>query len=119
MESGKPSNQLARGADIPPTTRNLVFLTHRRAGVCSVQWIGVRSCSHATDVCPAHWMCVWSYNRLWWPCSTSRNERQTVARNDHLMFQACEFGLPLQGLEIRFRIIRFSRRLRLLILSTT
>jgi hypothetical protein len=25
MVSGKPSNQSARGVDIPPTTRNLVF----------------------------------------------------------------------------------------------
>jgi hypothetical protein len=102
MESGKPSNQSARRVDIPPTTRNLVFLMHRHAGVRSTQRIGVRSCSRATDVCPA-----------------SRNERQTVARNDHLMFQACELGLPLQGLEIRFRIVRFSWRLRLLIPSAT
>jgi hypothetical protein len=79
MESGKPSNQSARGVDIPPTTRNLVFHTHRRAGVRSAHWIGVRSYSRATDVRPAHWMCVWSYSRLWWPCSTSRNERKTVA----------------------------------------
>jgi hypothetical protein len=119
MESGKPSNQSARRVDIPPTTRNLVFLMHRHAGVRSTQRIGVRSCSRATDVCPAHWMCVWSYSRLWWPFSTSRYERQTVARNDHLMFQACELGLPLQGLEIRFRIVRFSWRLRLLIPSAT
>jgi hypothetical protein len=27
MEIGKPSNQSARGVDIPPTTRNLVFCT--------------------------------------------------------------------------------------------
>jgi hypothetical protein len=27
MESGKPSNQSARGVDIPPTTHNLVFRT--------------------------------------------------------------------------------------------
>jgi hypothetical protein len=54
MESGKPSNQSARGEDIPPTTRNLVFHTHRHAGVRSAQRTGVRSCSRATDVCPAH-----------------------------------------------------------------
>jgi hypothetical protein len=66
MVSGKPSNRSARGVDIPPTIRNLVFLTHRRAGVRSAQRTGVRSCSHATDVRPAHWMCVWSYSRLWW-----------------------------------------------------
>jgi hypothetical protein len=28
MVSGKPSNRSARGVDIPPTTRNLVFCTH-------------------------------------------------------------------------------------------
>jgi hypothetical protein len=67
MVSGKPSNQSARGVDIPPTTRNLVFHTRRRAGVRSVQRTGVRSCSHAIDVRPAHWMCVWSYSWLWWP----------------------------------------------------
>jgi hypothetical protein len=39
--------------------------------------------------------------------------------NDHWMFQACELGLPLQGYETRFRIVRFSRRLRLLIPSAT
>jgi hypothetical protein len=55
MESGKPSNQSARGVGIPPTTRNLVFHTHRRAGVRSAQRTEVRSCSRATDVCPAHW----------------------------------------------------------------
>jgi hypothetical protein len=79
MVSGKPSNRSARGVDIPPTTRNLVFLTHRRAGVHSAQRTGVRSCSRATDVCPAQLVCVRSYSRLWWPYSMSRNERQTVA----------------------------------------
>jgi hypothetical protein len=62
---------------------------HRRAGVRSAQRTGVRSCSRATDVCPAQLVCVdvcpaqlvcvRSYSRLWWPYSTSRNERQTVA----------------------------------------
>jgi hypothetical protein len=42
-----------------------------------------------------------------------------LLRNDPWMFQACELGLPLQGLEIRFRIVHFSRRLRLLIPSAT
>jgi hypothetical protein len=42
-----------------------------------------------------------------------------LLRNDHWMFQACELGLPLQGYETRFRIVRFSRRLRLLIPSAT
>jgi hypothetical protein len=34
--------------------------------------------------------------------------------NNRWMFQACELGLPLQGYETQFRIIHFSRRLRLL-----
>jgi hypothetical protein len=42
-----------------------------------------------------------------------------LLRNYHWMFQACQLGLPLQGLEIRFRIVRFSRRLRLVIPSAT
>jgi hypothetical protein len=42
-----------------------------------------------------------------------------LLRNNRWMFQACELGLPLQDLKIRFRIIRFSRRLRLLIPSVT
>jgi hypothetical protein len=55
MVSGKPSNQSARGVDIPPTTRNLVFfLMHQRTGVRSAQRTGVRSSSRATDVRPAH-----------------------------------------------------------------
>jgi hypothetical protein len=58
MVSGKPSNRSARQVDIPPTTRNLVFLTHRRVGVRSAQRTGIRSCSRATDVCPAQLVCV-------------------------------------------------------------
>jgi hypothetical protein len=42
-----------------------------------------------------------------------------LLRNDRWMFQACELGLPLQDCETRFGIVRFSRRLRLLIPSTT
>jgi hypothetical protein len=87
MVSGKPSNRSAQQVDIPPTTRNLVFLTHRRAGVRSTQRTGIRSCSRATDVCPAQLVCVRSYSRLWWPCSTTRNERQTVGSEQ-------PFGVP-------------------------
>jgi hypothetical protein len=78
-ESSKRSNQSARLVDIPPTTRNLVFLMHRRVGVRSAPRTGVQSCSRATDVCPAQLVCVRSYSHLWWPYSMSRNERQTVA----------------------------------------
>jgi hypothetical protein len=42
-----------------------------------------------------------------------------LLRNDLLIFQACELGLPLQGYETQFGIVRFSRRLRLLIPSAT
>jgi hypothetical protein len=84
MVSGKPSNRSARGVDIPPTTHNLVFSTRtdmreyvpqrmrvrptvtHTVGVRFAQWKGVRSCSRATGVRPAHWMCVWSYSHMWW-----------------------------------------------------
>jgi hypothetical protein len=119
MESGKPSNQAARGVDIPPTTRNLVFHTHRRAGIYSTQRTGVRSCSRATEVCPVHW-CAYGPTVA---CGGSDPrvgmKGKWLLRNDLWIFQACELGLPLQGLEIRFRIVRFSRRLRLLIPSAT
>jgi hypothetical protein len=49
----------------------------------------------------------------------SPNERQMVAWNDNLVCQACELGLPCKVLEIRFRIVCFLRRLRLLIPSAT
>jgi hypothetical protein len=97
MESGKHSNQSAWGVDIPPTTCNLVFHTHRRVGVRSAQWTGIRSCSHAMDVCPAHWMCVWSYSHLWWPYSTSQNESQTVA---------LERSLDVPSVWVRFALAR-------------
>jgi hypothetical protein len=40
-------------------------VTHT-VGVRFAQRTGVRSCSRATGVRPAHLMCVWSYSRLWW-----------------------------------------------------
>jgi hypothetical protein len=43
-----------------------------------------------------------------------RMKGKRLFRKDHGIFQACELGLPLEGFEIRFRIVRFSRRLRLL-----
>jgi hypothetical protein len=67
MVSGKPSNQSAQQVDIPPTTRIWFFrLLVRRVGIRVAGQPGVRSCSRATDVRPAHWMCVWSCSRLWW-----------------------------------------------------
>jgi hypothetical protein len=85
MVSGKPSNQSARQVDSSPTTRILFYVyTHRHVGVRSTEQTGIRSDSRAVDVCPAHWMCVWSCSRLWWLCSTTRNERQTVALERHV-----------------------------------
>jgi hypothetical protein len=80
MVSDKPSNQSAREVDSSSTTRLLFYVcTYQRVGVRSAEQTGIRSYSHAVDVCPAHWMCIWSCSRLWWHFSTTRNERQTVA----------------------------------------
>jgi hypothetical protein len=114
MVSGKPSNQSARGVDIPPTTRNLVFHTHRRAGVRFAQRTGVRSCSRATDVRPAHWCAYGPTVACGGTDPRVGMKGKRLLRNNHWIFQACELGLPLQDFEIRFRIFRFSRRLRLL-----
>jgi hypothetical protein len=95
------------------------FLTHRRAGVRSAQRTGVQSCSRATDVYPAHWCVYGPTVTCGGPDPRVGMKGKRLLRNDHWMFQACELGLPLQGLEIRFRIVRFSRRLRLLIPSAT
>jgi hypothetical protein len=119
MKSGKPSNQSTRGVDIPPTTRNLIFLTHRHAGVRSAQQTGVQSCSHAIDVCPAHWCAYGPTVACGGPDPRVGMKGKQLLRYDHWMFQACELGLPLQGLEIQFRIVNFPQRLRLLIPSAT
>jgi hypothetical protein len=80
MVSGKPSNQSAQEVDSSPTTRLLLFIyMHQHVGVRSVEQTGIRLYSHAIDVCPAHWMCIWSSSRMWWHCSTIRNEKQMVA----------------------------------------
>jgi hypothetical protein len=100
MESGKLSNQSARGVDIHPTTRILVFHKHRRAGVCSAQRTGVRSCSRARDVCPAHWCAYGPTVACGGPDPRVGMKGKRFLRNDLRMFQACELRLPLQGLEI-------------------
>jgi hypothetical protein len=119
MESCKPSNQSARGVDIPHITRNLVFHTHRCAGVRSAQRKGVRSCSRATDVCPAHWCAYGTTFACGGPDPRVGMKSKRLLGNDRWMFQACELGLPLQVYETGFRIVRFSLRLRLLIPSAT
>jgi hypothetical protein len=100
MVSGKPSNQSAWEVDSSPTTRLLFYVyTYRRVGVCSAEQMGIWSYSHAVDVCPAHWMCVWSYSRLWWHCSTTRNERQTVASERPVGVPSVWVRFTLQGLK--------------------
>jgi hypothetical protein len=81
MVSGKPSNQLARGVDILPTTCIWFFwlLSSTCGNTCCKGNQEYGFCSRATDVRPALWKCVWSCSRLWWIWSTSRNERQTFA----------------------------------------
>jgi hypothetical protein len=96
--SGKPSNQSARGVDIPPTTR-IWFSCYslRRVGIHVAGQLGVRSCSRTIDVRPAHWMCVWSCSRSWCIWSTIRNERQTVAS---------ERSLDVPSVWVRFTLAR-------------
>jgi hypothetical protein len=75
--------------DIPPTTHNLVFLTHRHAGERSAQRIGVRSCSHVTDVCPAHWCAYGPTVACGGPDPRVGMKGKRLLQNDHWMFQAC------------------------------
>jgi hypothetical protein len=100
MVSGKPSNQSAWQVDLSPTTRLLFYVyTHRRVGVRSAEQMGIRSYNRAVDVCTAHWMCVWSCSRLWWLCSTTRNERQTVASERPVGVPNVWVRFTLQGLK--------------------
>jgi hypothetical protein len=100
MVSGKPSNQSARQVDSSPTTRLLIYVyMHRHVGVRSAEQTGIRSYSRAVDVCPAHWMCIWSCSRLSWHCSTTRNERQTVASGWPIGVPSVWVTFTLQGLK--------------------
>jgi hypothetical protein len=68
MVRGKPSNQSARQMGIPPTTRNLVFLTHRRVGVRSARQTGIRVHVVALQTYVLHNWCVYGpASHLWWP----------------------------------------------------
>jgi hypothetical protein len=100
MVSGKPSNQSAQKVDSSPTTQLLFYVyTHRRVGVRSAEQMGIRPYSHAVDICPAHWMCVWSCSRLWWHRSTTRNERQTVSSEWPVGVPSVWVRFTLQGLK--------------------
>jgi hypothetical protein len=119
MVSGKPSNQSARQVGIPSTTRLIWFFS------CTDLWEYVLHgrqeygfCSRATDICSAQLVCVRSCKSLVVACSTTRNERQTVASEQSLDVPSVWVRFTLQGW-IRFRIVRLSRGLRLLIPFTT
>jgi hypothetical protein len=83
---------------IPPTTRNLVFLTHRHVGVSSARQTGIRVHVVALQMYVLHHWCVYGpASRLWWPAPRPGMKGKRLLRNDVWMFQACELGLPLQG----------------------
>jgi hypothetical protein len=96
MVSGKPSNQSARGVDIPPTTHlaSSGYLCSTCGNTCCKGNQEYGFCSRATDVCPALWKCVWSCSRLWWTCPRVGMKGKWLLRNYRWMFQACELGLP-------------------------
>jgi hypothetical protein len=120
MVSGKPSNRSARGVDIPSTTHNLVF--HTRTDVREYIPHSGLEYDHvvALQMYVLHIGCAYGPTVA---CGGTdprvRMKGKRLLWNDHCMFQACELVLPLQGIEIRFRIVRFSRRLRLLDLFAT
>jgi hypothetical protein len=98
MVSGKPSNQSAQQVDSSPTTRLLFYVyMHRHVGVHSAEQMGIWPYSHAVDVCPAHWMFVWSCSHLWWLCSMTRNETQTVASEQPVGVPSVWVRFTLQG----------------------
>jgi hypothetical protein len=57
MVSGKPSNQSARGVDIPPTI--CIWFLVRRVGIRVAGQPGVWLCSRATGIRPAHIGCAY------------------------------------------------------------
>jgi hypothetical protein len=120
MESDKPSNQSARGVDIPSTTRNLVFRT--RTDVREYVPHSGQEYDHVVTLQTyvLHIECAYGPTVACGgtdPRVGMKDKR--LLRKDRWIFQACELGLPLQGYETQFRIVHFSRRLRLLVPSTT
>jgi hypothetical protein len=115
MENGKPSNQSARGVDIPPTSFNLFFRTRTdvQEYIPHSGWEYGHVVALQTYV--LHIGCAYGPTvACGGPDPRVRMKGKRLLRNNHWMFQACELGLSLQGCEIRLGIVRFSRRLRLL-----
>jgi hypothetical protein len=103
MVSGKPSNRSARQVDIPPTTRILVFLvTQFDVWEYVLQGqLGVRVCSRATAVRPAHIGCAYGPAvACSGPDPRPGMKGKRLLRNHRWMFQACVLGLPCK-VEIR------------------
>jgi hypothetical protein len=120
MVKGKPSNRSARGVDIPPTTHKLVFCT--RTNVREYVPHNGQEYGHvvALQTYVLHIGCAYGPTVACGGIHPQVGMKgKQLLWNDYWMFQACELGLPLQGFEIQFRIVCFSRRLRLLDPFTT
>jgi hypothetical protein len=100
--SGKPSNRSARGVDIPPTTRNLIFRT--RTDVREYVLHSGQEYSHvvALQAYVLHIGCAYGTTVVACGGTVPRvgMKGKRLLRNHHWMFQMCELGLPLQGLRI-------------------
>jgi hypothetical protein len=105
MVSGKPSNQSARGVDIPPTTCICFFwlLSSTCGNTCC--WA-----TRSTGFVVALQTYVLHFGSAYGPAVACGGPDPRVGmkgkrllRNDPLVFQACVLGLSLQGFEIRFR----------------
>jgi hypothetical protein len=99
MVSGKPSNQSARGVDIPPTTCILV-LPVTRFDVWKYVLLGNQEYGHVVAL-QAY---VLHFGSAYGPAVACGGTDPRVGmkgkrllRNNHWIFQACELGLPLQG----------------------
>jgi hypothetical protein len=98
MVSGKPSNQSARQVDIRPTTRNLVFLTHRRVGVRSARQTGIRDHVVALQMYVLHNWCVYGPTvSCGGPDPRPRMRGKRLLRNDLLDVLSVCVRFTLQG----------------------
>jgi hypothetical protein len=101
MESGKPSNQSARGVDIPPTTGNLIFRTRIDMGEYVLHSGQEYGHVVALQTYVLHIGCAYGpIVACGGPDPRVGMIDKRLLWNDHWMFQACELGLPLQGYEI-------------------
>jgi hypothetical protein len=95
MLSGKPSNRSARGVDIPPTTRNLIFRTH--TNVREYVSHSGQDYGHvvALQAYVLHIGCAYGPTVACGGADPRVGMKgKRLLRNNCWMFQACEFGLP-------------------------